>query len=116
MRKLTFWVVSIPMLLFGIGNSVTVHFSVHDDGGNAVTNAEIKARTRRDRLEFWTHASTPMRETIVQTDTLGGRHGMLSLLQRRLRLFCKCAGFLFRNTSSHPFQDPWRQCGLRTAS
>ena len=95
MRKLTFWVVSIPMLLFGIGNSVTVHFSVHDDGGNAVTNAEIKARTRRDRLEFWTHASTPMRETIVQTDTLGGRHGMLSLLQRRLRLFCKCAGFLF---------------------
>lgn len=67
MRKLTFWVVSIPMLLFGIGNSVTVHFSVHDDGGNAVTNAEIKARTRRDRLEFWTHASTPMRETIVRT-------------------------------------------------
>ena len=71
MRKLTFWVVSIPMLLFGIGNSVTVHFSVHDDGGNAVTNAEIKARTRRDRLEFWTHASTPMRETIVQTDAVG---------------------------------------------
>ena len=52
MRKLTFWVVSIPMFLFGIGNDVTVHFSVHDDGGNAVTNAEIKARTRRDRLEW----------------------------------------------------------------
>ena len=52
MGKLTFWVVSIPMFLFGIGNNVTVHFSVHDDGGNAVTNAEIKARTRRDRLEW----------------------------------------------------------------
>ena len=72
MGKLTCCVVGLPMFLFGIGNNVTVHFSVHDDGGNAVTNAEIKARTRRDRLEFWTHASTPMRETIVQTDTLGG--------------------------------------------
>ena len=99
MGKLTFWMMGLPVFLFGIGNSVTVHFSVHDDGGNAVTNAEIKARTRRDRLEFWIHASTPMRETIVQTDTLGGCHGMLSLLQRRLRLSCKRAGFLFRSVS-----------------
>ena len=71
MGKLTCWVVGLPVFLFGIGNNVTVHFSVHDDGGNAVTNAEIKARTRRDRLEFWTHANTPMRETIVRTDALG---------------------------------------------
>lgn len=99
MEKLTCWVVGLPVFLFGIGNSVTVHFSIHDEGGNAVTNAEIKARTRRDRLEFWIHASTPMRETIVLTDTLGGRHGMLSLLQRRLRLSCKRAGFLFRSVS-----------------
>lgn len=75
MGKLTCWVVGLPVFLFGIGNNVTVHFSVHDDGGNAVTNAEIKARTRRDRLEFWTHASTPMRETIVQTILWGApRH------------------------------------------
>ena len=59
MEKLTFWVVGLPMFLFGIGNDVMVHFAVRDEGGNAVTNAEIKARTRRDRLAFWTHASTP---------------------------------------------------------
>ena len=47
MGKLTFWMMGLPVFLFGIGNNVTVHFSIHDEGGNAVTNAEIKARTRR---------------------------------------------------------------------
>ena len=93
MGKLTFWMMGLPVFLFGIGNNVTVHFSIHDEGGNAVTNAEIKARTRRDRLEFWTHASTPMRDTIVQTDAVGTATARFPCYSGDFDCFVSASGF-----------------------
>ena len=50
MRAMNALIVGLPLMAFGFGNDVKVHFHVVDEDGRAITNAVIRTVTQRDRL------------------------------------------------------------------
>lgn len=70
MRAMNALIVGLPLMAFGFGNDVKVHFHVVDEDGCAITNAVIRTVTQRDRLAPW-HGGGAMREVVSRTDADG---------------------------------------------
>lgn len=104
MKAWVFFVMGIPSFAFGFGSEVAVHFSIRDENGNAVTNAEVRVRTRRDRLEYWTHAHTPMRDIMARTDVSGYTMVRFPCYSGDFNCFVRAPGFYSEEVSDISFK------------